>query len=184
MSEVKRIAREESKLVMTPMIDVTFLLLIFFMCTIKFKTLEGKLSAFLPPDVGVNPTDAEASEETVLRVEVVRAGTRLDPLSAARLASRDPASVLPWSGVPGSRFVHGDDRLVRFQLGPRSTTDLDVLASRLRELHEAALARGEDKPALTLEPGAGIVYEDVVHALDRAVQANYTEIRFAGTDAR
>ena len=28
---------------MTPMIDVTFQLIIFFICTIKFKTLEGKL---------------------------------------------------------------------------------------------------------------------------------------------
>ncbi|MDF1837417.1 MAG: biopolymer transporter ExbD, partial [Planctomycetota bacterium] len=38
---------------MTPMIDVTFLLLIFFMCTLKFKVLEGKLTAYLPKDVGV-----------------------------------------------------------------------------------------------------------------------------------
>ena len=41
---------------MTPMIDVTFQLIIFFICTIKFKTLEGKLETQLPKDVGVNPT--------------------------------------------------------------------------------------------------------------------------------
>jgi biopolymer transport protein ExbD len=39
---------------MTPMIDVTFQLIIFFICTIKFKTLEGKLETQLPKDVGVN----------------------------------------------------------------------------------------------------------------------------------
>ncbi len=36
------------------MIDVTFLLLIFFMCTLNFRTLEGHLSAYLPKDAGVN----------------------------------------------------------------------------------------------------------------------------------
>ena len=36
------------------MIDVVFLLLIFFICTMKFKVLEGKLATVLPKDVGVN----------------------------------------------------------------------------------------------------------------------------------
>lgn len=35
---------------LTPMIDVTFLILVFFLCTIKFKTLEGKLDSYLPKD--------------------------------------------------------------------------------------------------------------------------------------
>lgn len=34
---------------MTPMIDVIFQLLIFFMCAIHFKSLEGKLYAYMPP---------------------------------------------------------------------------------------------------------------------------------------
>ena len=41
---------------LTPMIDVTFLLLIFFLCSIQFKVLEGKLSTYLPKDVGGAPT--------------------------------------------------------------------------------------------------------------------------------
>ena len=53
-SELARFSKETCDLPMTPMIDVTFLLLIFFMCTLKFKTLEGKLAAYLPKDVGVN----------------------------------------------------------------------------------------------------------------------------------
>jgi biopolymer transport protein ExbD len=48
---------------MTPMIDVTFQLIIFFICTIKYKTLEGKLETQLPKDVGVNPSDAESLVE-------------------------------------------------------------------------------------------------------------------------
>ncbi len=44
---------EAPELSMTPMIDVTFQLLIFFMVTSKFKTLEGKLSAYLPKERGI-----------------------------------------------------------------------------------------------------------------------------------
>jgi biopolymer transport protein ExbD len=50
----KKTKIEETETDMTPMIDVTFQLIIFFICTIKFKTLEGKLETQLPKDVGVN----------------------------------------------------------------------------------------------------------------------------------
>jgi biopolymer transport protein ExbD len=43
------------KIEMTPMIDVVFQLLIFFMCATKFKTMEGRLDAFLPKDTGNAP---------------------------------------------------------------------------------------------------------------------------------
>ena len=41
---------EEATMNMTPMIDVCFQLLVFFMVTSKFKTLAGRLDAFLPID--------------------------------------------------------------------------------------------------------------------------------------
>jgi len=39
---------------LTPMIDCVFLLLIFFMVSMKFRVLEGKLVTELPKDRGVN----------------------------------------------------------------------------------------------------------------------------------
>jgi biopolymer transport protein ExbD len=47
------LAKDKAELSMTPMIDVTFLLLIFFMCACKFKTFEGKLASYLPKDRGM-----------------------------------------------------------------------------------------------------------------------------------
>jgi len=41
---------------MTPMIDVIFQLIIFFMCSIHFKSLEGKLYSYLPRDKGMSNT--------------------------------------------------------------------------------------------------------------------------------
>ena len=52
---------------LTPMIDVVFLLLIFFIVTLKFKVLEGKLPTFLPKDVGVNSTPVDT---LLLKLEI------------------------------------------------------------------------------------------------------------------
>lgn len=48
---------------MTPMIDVVFLLLIFFLLTMKFTDLEGKLVTHLPRDKGPNSGPAPVPEE-------------------------------------------------------------------------------------------------------------------------
>ena len=47
-------AEMSSELDMTSMIDVVFLLLIFFMCATKFKAPEGQLRSWLPRDRGTS----------------------------------------------------------------------------------------------------------------------------------
>ncbi|MFT7617642.1 MAG: biopolymer transport protein ExbD [Planctomycetota bacterium] len=56
MAKKKSAVEEEIKMDMTPMIDVTFQLLIFFIITLKFKLLEKKLYSYLPTDFGTNAT--------------------------------------------------------------------------------------------------------------------------------
>jgi biopolymer transport protein ExbD len=155
--------KEEPKMNMTPMIDVTFQLLIFFMCTIKFKTLEGKLSAYLPKDVGVNTSEAEPKEKVDISIRVQKEGTKMDPRKDQR-----------WSGEGAYRY--GPDRELVFNVGPRRYTDLDELKRRLAELHEADPERGA-----TIDSLPGTVYEDVVKVLDQAIAANFTDITFKGS---
>ena len=94
----KRQAEAPPKSDMTPMIDVTFQLLIFFMLTIEFKILEGKLAAYLPKDVGVNTSDAEPKEKVEIRIKVEQEGSKLDPESGG-----------PWTGQ--GPFKYGPDRV-------------------------------------------------------------------------
>jgi len=58
----------DPNLEIAPMLDVTFLLLIFFICSIKFKTLEGRLDAYLPKDMGSTRTDSQALENIEVRL--------------------------------------------------------------------------------------------------------------------
>ena len=53
MAKRKReIEIEDIDMDMTPMIDIVFNLLIFFMCATKFRTAEGMIEAFLPKNRG------------------------------------------------------------------------------------------------------------------------------------
>lgn len=71
MSAARVAGREvesQFELEMTPMIDVIFQLLIFFMCTISFKILEGKLDTFLPKNKGPGDDTPPIMKELRLRI--------------------------------------------------------------------------------------------------------------------
>jgi len=52
MPALRRTPQRDEKADLTPMIDVTFLLLVFFLCTMKFRTFEGRMDAALPKAFG------------------------------------------------------------------------------------------------------------------------------------
>ena len=62
---------DDIKLQITPMIDVTFLLLIFFML-LPFRSLERKVAAFLPKDRGLAKTKIKLEEKPKITVELKR----------------------------------------------------------------------------------------------------------------
>ena len=59
----------------TSMIDVVFLMLIFFMCTLKFKTLENKISTYLPAHGG-KPVVEDYEPIEKIRLKVSMSGDR------------------------------------------------------------------------------------------------------------
>jgi len=147
---------------MTPMIDVTFQLLIFFMLTIEFKQLEGKLSAYLPKDVGVNQSQAEPKEKVEIVLRVAAEGTKLDPEKGG-----------PWTGE--GPYKYGDDRKVDISIGPRTTRDLEEVRRRLKELK----LQDPERPA-TIDAYPGTIYEDVIKVLDVVLLADYSDVTFVG----
>lgn len=166
MSTLSDIAEEEYKMEMTPMIDVTFLLLIFFLCTIKFKVLEGKLAAYLPKDVGVNTTPAEPKEKVEITIKVDDPGQKVFAAGAEKGE--------PWTGDPDRRYeIVGRELL--YQIGPRKTRQLDEIQRWLEDYFR----RDPEAPA-TIDCRPGTVYGDMVPVLDAAIAAGFTEITFVG----
>ncbi|HEU4338862.1 MAG TPA: biopolymer transporter ExbD [Planctomycetota bacterium] len=70
-----------------PMVDVIFCLCLFFMCSLKFKQLEGKIETWLPKDRGVEQTPPEK-----IVLEEIRVFMRwLDGRTVIKVGNRSPA---------------------------------------------------------------------------------------------
>ena len=69
----KRRTFAEANIDLTPMIDVTFLLLIFFLCTLSYRVLEGKMETHLPKDIG------QSSDSITMPLETFDVSLEPDP---------------------------------------------------------------------------------------------------------
>ena len=71
-----------------PMVDVIFCLCLFFMCSLKFKQLEGKIETWLPKDRGVEQTPPDK-----IVLEEIRVFMRwLDGRTVIKVGNRAPAA--------------------------------------------------------------------------------------------
>ncbi|PIE22849.1 MAG: hypothetical protein CSA62_10395 [Planctomycetota bacterium] len=152
---------EEAVMDMTPMIDVTFLLLIFFLC-LDFKTLEGKLATNLPKDVGVNTSEAQPIEKLDIRITMLKFG------------KEEPTGY-------GRRILLGHK--VSWEVGRITVRTVKALEDMLKKEVKNRIPdkNGKLKPKpITIKTGAGVVYGDVTQVVDIARAAGFEEITFGG----
>ena len=151
---------------MTPMIDVVFLLIIFFLC-IDFRTLEARLPAYLPRDHGVHDNPAEPVEQLAVRIHCDARGVER-----------------PRPGAANGYRLEG--HLVHWEARGRRFTDLPTLREELGRIARAPESRVADASGrarllpVVLEAGAGVTYGDVAATLDTVQAAGFDEIRFGG----
>jgi biopolymer transport protein ExbD len=146
---------ETVKMDLTPMIDVTFLLLIFFIVTLKFKVLEGRLDASLPKDMGTAATPSEPIE----KVNVI-------------LLVSDPGTLGPDEKNPNLKKYTG--RKVRYEVGTQTFRSID-------ELQRYLAIQDKAETPVTLDPRKGIINEDVMIVLDVIIREKFEKVSFAGT---
>jgi biopolymer transport protein ExbD len=105
---------------LTSMIDVVFLLLVFFLVTLQFRVLEGRFDSHLPKDVGAGAeSDRLLIDPLPLHIEVLeRGGCRVrlapgrwggvDAVAAfvRRALASDPATRARISTGPGVTYEH------------------------------------------------------------------------------
>jgi len=163
---LKEIAEEQTQMDMTPMIDVTFQLIIFFLFNIRFKVLEGKLAAYLPKDVGVNAAPAGPIEKVEIAIFVEEPGQKV--------YAEEPGKGAPWRGEPDRRFDFVG-RKVYYQIGPKKMREMKDVGRMLKDLHD----KTPDRPS-TIDCRAGTVYADMIPVVDLAIDAGFTEITFVG----
>jgi biopolymer transport protein ExbD len=162
--------QEEARLDMTPMIDVVFLLIIFFLC-IDFRILEAKLPAYLPRDLGSMVDNREPLEQ-------LRVGILLD--SWGKEMER------PWQATTKAHKAYWlDGHRVHYMVGPRPVDSLAELRAELARLAADSWvtdpATGQRRRApVVVEPGSGTVYADVAPCVDTILATGFDDIRFGG----
>lgn len=72
MSGIEVDAGDDSELNMTPMIDIVFQLIIFFLLSLKFKTVDRRIDSMLPKDRGLAPTPTFPEDFLKVKIKVFR----------------------------------------------------------------------------------------------------------------
>jgi biopolymer transport protein ExbD len=172
---------EEAKADTTPMIDVVFLMIVFFVC-IEFRTLEAKLPAFLPKDAGSSTRPVEPEPQLSVRVHVVAPGTKV---ATRPVAAR---GVDPATGRPVRYRLDG--HRVAWEIGPRRFDDFAAAAAELARIakdpanHALDRRTGERGPiACIVEGQRGSRYDDVAKAADACRAAGFTRIHLGAGSA-
>src|SRR5215470_12898040 len=111
---------------MTPMVDVAFLLLIFFMVTTVFRTPQA-LEINLPPkqDVKVDIAQSKVIEVRVLPDDRVYWRNATDPWARTDIPSLEKV-FSPWKGNKDKVVVIRIDRLAKFNNMVRIIDELDL----------------------------------------------------------
>ena len=171
-------AQEEVKPDMTPMIDVVFLMIIFFIC-IDFKVLESKLPAFLPKDKGSQDFKVEPQEQLSIKVYVETKGNPIFP-NGATANTLNPNTGRPY------RFVLKDHR-VRWEVGPKPLSNIMDVQNELKKIATDPASQVKDEKTggrklmgCVIEAYPGTYYEDVAKTADAAHEAGFEEINFGG----
>jgi len=175
-------AQEEAKIDMTPMIDVVFLLIIFFLC-IDFKVLESKLPAYLPKDKGSNTTEEEPIEQLPVQIVVTQKGTKRYRNIHGNSTWEDPRT-----GKVREAAYQLVGHTVQWNVGPKTYTDLDKLKTELERIYNDRRTwqpdkknPGKKKPMpIVIEPQINACYTDVATTVDAVTAAGFDEINFGG----
>ena len=175
-NKTQDVIKEEVKLELTPMIDVTFLILIFFMCTLKFKTLEGKLVSYLPTDKGLSSAKADVEvedAEVILKIE--KAEYEVAALSRWVIIKKKATNDI----LGRVRLVvdPDDERALKFESDPPET--FDSVRSYLQTMYDATAAQGQP-PKAKINAFARTPHGMVVFVLNLMIEAGYTDISYSG----
>ncbi|MHC5057344.1 MAG: ExbD/TolR family protein [Planctomycetota bacterium] len=159
------------------MIDVVFLLLIFFMCSMQFKSVEQKLDADLPKNEGQNPIPKKVEQPTEIRVKIYWANSQGQVIYNNKMAF--PAD---WPGVRVPLSIAGAHIAMKVnKLQIRNSAaggpDLNELARTLRDL----VARNE--MPVVIDARASVPFRFVIGALDACARADARDVKFQAPPA-
>ena len=137
---------------MTPMIDIVFQLLIFFMLTMHFQEVEGKMLSRLPKH-GPGPGTAPPREEIRFTVRADRLYVEKHEIGELASTEKTPA---------------------------RGTSNKAVYAAAAGKARGLVELLGPDRASVILDADGGTAYEHVIGIIDACKAERIHDIEFVG----
>jgi biopolymer transport protein ExbD len=150
------------ELPITPMLDMTFQLLVFFIITYHPSALEGKMDFSLPTPKGS-------------ALETPPSG----PEEPGELSTPNPVTVVARTEIGGTNAGGLSALLVQTATGEAIVNDSDGLRTYLQRLRKTEPAPGE----VWLQVEGGLKYALVVRLMDSCKQAGFSRISFVSSRA-
>ncbi|MHC4410012.1 MAG: ExbD/TolR family protein [Planctomycetota bacterium] len=153
---------EKMEMELTPMIDVAFLILIFFMC-LPFKTLDGKLQAFLPTEKGLNPTPEKPPEPFWIKIHIV--GRKEMPRK--------------W-GPDGSLSVKMPTE-VMYKFGSGESESLDAVSTFIKKMKRESQSVPDANVTGEIKAGHKVPHKYIIAVLNKFSEHRIEKVDFYGT---
>ena len=170
---------DDTELNMTPMIDIVFQLIIFFLLSLKFKTIDRRIESMLPKDRGLAPTPTFPPDFLKVKIKVFRRNMT-DKENAYTLIKVDNTAQfkLP-AGYKGREFSEKNDQK---KLEEYERVVNRVYALVMQKLKAHGGKEDEVKGEIVAPPpkGGAVPHGDIISMLDIFLRANITDVVFEG----
>ena len=166
---------EETEMNMTPMIDIVFQLIIFFLLSLKFKTIDRRIDSQLPKDRGLAPTQAKPPEFEKIKVKLFRKekGTK-NAYTKFRIDNTHTFQLTPGDWGDGQEAEY------------RRLAEYDHLYNQIETvIRQKWQAQGSSPEVVgeiaAMPPDGGAVpHGDIVRVLDGFVRVGISKVVFEG----
>ena len=168
---------EDTEMNMTPMIDIVFQLIVFFMLTLKFKTVEERIETALPKDRGIQATQQFVDDLPLITVKLFREniGDKDNAYTIIRIGNKYTIN-LPkgeWTGEAK------EDAAKQVLYDAEMRKVVAAIADIWGQQGNNPEIKGEIK---TPRPkGTSVPHGDVVRVLDAFLEVGVTDVKFEGT---
>ena len=156
-------ATQEAGLNMTPMIDIVFQLILFFLFNLRFKSLDWRIESSLPFDKGQLDVVVPPDVTPHIRVALVRVAAE----DATRAHTKLKLAGVEWA-LPAAVPANETERETLFR----------AVEERIRSL--ALTIHGPGEIDCPMPTGGMVPHADVVRVIDAFLAAGVSDVNFQG----
>ncbi len=179
----KRLGRFEERdveLDLTPMIDIVFQLLIFFMCAMKFRTEEGMIEAFLPKNRGQSSGTPQIDLNEV-RIKLLWYDRSGRPTNVKN-ARKGGCVVLKVGDEVFNNAGEFEDHIVKGRVLPELSPAWGELFRKLEAFRDGYSGKSDKGLPVIIDARKQVPTKFVISVLNEVVRAKIKDVTFAAPE--